>query len=146
MIRRIRITSLGFLLATIALAFFGIMLLTMGFSKQKKMNTYTKSTGVITKIEEEESTDGNGEKDTTHTVYVKHTVDGKEYEGQFDEYNSSFSVGKEVNLAYNPKDPSDFISANKSNLYILFIGGPVMIGAALICLLIFFVRRSRGMI
>ena len=146
MIRRVRITNLGFLLAGITLIVFGVLLGLFGLNKYKKINTYTKSTGIITRIDEEETTDANGETETSHTVYVKHTVDGKEYEGQFDEYNSSFSEGTEVDLAYNPKDPSDFVSTSTGILKVLLVGSPVMILVGLLCFIIFVVRKKKGLL
>lgn len=42
-----------------------------------------------------------------YDVYVKYTVDGKEYEGKADTYDESYAEGKEITVFYNPSNPAE---------------------------------------
>ena len=43
--------------------------------------------------------------EATYTIYVKYTVDGKEYEGSLPEL-PKYESGDKIKITYNPEDPS----------------------------------------
>lgn len=62
--------------------------------------TYETVNAVITNIEEHQLDD-----EIKHTVYVKYSVDGKEYESQLDAYQSDWKVGSVVECEYDVDNP-----------------------------------------
>ena len=73
--------------------------------------SYSKTEGTVTKtvLYEEAYTDAdNSYHEETYTVFVKYTVDGKEYEGEYG-ILPNYHVGDTVSVAYDPKDPNKMI-------------------------------------
>ena len=70
---------------------------------------YVKTESTVSKIElyEQAYTDSEGNYfDETYTVYVKYTVDDKEYEEELG-ILSNVKVGDKITIVYNPKNPSE---------------------------------------
>ena len=89
---------------------FGIIALVFGmffFIHMDKTKNYKKTEAIVTRIElvEEEYDDGDTHHDAQYDVYVKYTVNGREY----NEYYGLFSdleEGETTTIAYDPNDPS----------------------------------------
>lgn len=79
---------------------------------------------------EENGTDADNS--TNYDVYVRYTVDGKEYTGLLNQYSPSYKVGDKVNVLYNPADPTDFAGASKGIAIYLIIIGFVMLAVVII--------------
>ena len=60
--------------------------------------------------------------DYEHDVFVKFTVDGREYRGELNVYEAGFKVGKTVPIIYKTDNPNDFIYG-KRNTFIAVIMG-----------------------
>lgn len=98
-------------------------------------NGYVATTGTITRIEVDHhpGVQKTGSK-TTEKVYVEYKVDGVRYESMSDIYDSSYHVGKEIKIFYDPADPSR-IRGEGTKLGYFFIGiGIIVIPFALLCL------------
>ena len=96
----------------------GIMLLVAGvifFTAIRKNQNYIETESTVTRVEleEEAHTDANGDRvEATYTVWVKYTVDGKEYEEDLGGM-SEYKAGDKMKIYYNPEDPSQ-ITQTKS--------------------------------
>ena len=92
---------------------------------------FKETTATITKIEEtwRGYNDETMEDEYDYEVYVKYTVDGKEYEGKADTYDGSYAEGKEITVFYDPSNPAD-IHGDSGFLGFVMIGiGAVMVVA-----------------
>ena len=85
-----------------------VFFITMGVMKIVKVNTFPKTTAVITRIEYQPSADP--ESADTYDVYVKYTVQGTTYESKLDDYKNSYREGKELTVYYNPEKPGEVLS------------------------------------
>jgi len=127
---------------------FGAGIIAAGILIQLSMNQskgWPETTAVINDIQIPPSADGEG---YDHTVFVEYTSDGGEYIAQLDEYRSSFSIGQEVDIRYNPDNPTDVRSANPFPLQLIFfIIGGLMFFVPLLKLLVpliyAFIKRDR---
>ena len=93
-----------FIPAGIFLIIFSILL----FVIDNQNKNYIKTEAVVSKIKlaEEEHTDSEGNHlEATYTVFVKYTVEGKEYEEELG-ILSGYKEGDKVIITYNPSDPS----------------------------------------
>ncbi len=69
---------------------------------------YIKTESTVTKVELEQEayTDSNGDRtEASYFVYVKYTVDGKEYEAELGGM-SELKEGQKLTIYYNPSDPT----------------------------------------
>ena len=107
----------------------GIILIVFGFVSRHKQNDYTETDAVITNIETEP---GTGDESDTHRVFVKYTVDGKEYNEELDSYKSSYRIGDTIKVKYDPADPGNVTSSGFFIVIILFvIGGILTLGSGI---------------
>ena len=86
---------------------------------------FKKVEAVVSKLEpaEAEYTDDQGQfHEATDTVYVKYTVDGKEYETNYGEF-TGFKVGDKKTICYNPMDPTEISSPAGMLLPIAMLAG-----------------------
>ena len=90
----------------------GIMFIVIGvflFIIDNNTKNYIKTEGIVSKAElvEEESIDADGNHiDATYDVYVKYTVDGKEYDELLGTI-SGYKEGDKIIIAYNPEKPNE---------------------------------------
>ena len=84
----------------IALIVFGAVILNINLQNQD----YLKADATVTSVEVF-NVDPEDDKDTTYTVGLKYTVDGKEYAGSLDGVGKC-AVGDKMTIYYNPADPS----------------------------------------
>ena len=70
---------------------------------------FVSTTGTIDRIDSTYMgyNDETMEDEYEYTAYVKYTVDGQEYSGKLDVYDQSYEEGKQVDIMYNPANPSD---------------------------------------
>lgn len=108
----------------------GISLLIGGISvlgsTRRFLNRAEVIEGTISDIQVRHDSDG----DEHHTVYVRYTFEGKEYETGLSEYSSSMYIGKSVRLYVDPGNP--YSVKSKSMIYFL----PIMLmgmGALFAC-------------
>ncbi len=97
------------LVAVILPIFISVILIVIGFilydNSLKFDKRGVKTDAVIVRIDEKRDSDG----DYDHIVYVRYTVNGREYITMLGTYTSSMYVGKTVPILYMPNNPSDII-------------------------------------
>ncbi len=89
----------------------GIILIVVGgfmFFGIKNTKDYIKIDAVVSKTElyQDAYYDNDTHYDATYTVYVKYTVDGKEYNEEYGVF-SGYKAGDRVTISYNPTNPSE---------------------------------------
>ena len=101
---------------------------------------YEKTTAVITRIDEERvwsAADETNEID--YTVYVTYTVDGKEYNEILGSYAPGYKAGKELEVLYDPADPTRVSTASVGfSLYLILLCA-ILLGVA-----VFTILRNRN--
>ena len=92
---------------------------------------FEQTTATITQIDQtwKGYNDETMEDEYDYTVYVKYTVDGKEYTGKADTYDGSYVEGKEITVYYNPSNPAD-IHGDSGILGFIMIGIGVVLVVA----------------
>lgn len=106
------------------LTIFGIVV----FSINMKNQNYIKTESTISKVElvEEEHIDANGDTvQATYKVYVKYSVDGKNYEEELGELAGEYKEGEKMTIYYNPKNPSEITQTTSLVLPIVMIVGGI---------------------
>ncbi|MBQ7645739.1 MAG: hypothetical protein IJS94_00575 [Clostridia bacterium] len=94
-------------------------------------NGYVKTTAEIISIENDPDyiPDPNVSNDTgPRIVTVKYTVDGKEYKTVLDSDSGTYKVGKEIEILYDPKDPTKISSGKGFGIYLIIAGGVIFFG------------------
>lgn len=67
---------------------------------------------------------GKGNKGNDYDVWIEYTVDGKNYNSRIKSYDSSMYVGKEIEVFYDPENPSDVrTNSNVATIICTAIGG-----------------------
>ena len=105
----------------------GLILIIFGivaFIINKSNSNYISVDAVVSKTElvEEEHTDSDGNHvDASYRVYVKYTVDDKDYETELGEF-SNYKEGKKLTIYYNPEDPSKITQTKSLILPVVLIG------------------------
>ena len=110
----------------------------VGATNIRHRAVYTATTGVISHIE---STYDSASESYDHDVSVQFTADGKEVEAVMGEYDASMYEGKEIDIYYDPDDPTKIIAASKTFPIVILSMGVVGI---LIGIVLFF-RGLRAM-
>ena len=118
-------------------AFWAMALIPMGiilavvsifaFKSVDRIKNFPETEAVVSKTElvQEAYTDADGDiHDATYKVFLKYTVEGKEYETEYGEF-SNYKVDQKVTVKYNPDDPSDISQPNGIILPILLLAGGV---------------------
>ena len=104
----------------------GIILIVFGvimFMINKENQNYIEIEAVVSKTElaEEAHYDNdNNYVEATYIVYVKYTVDGKEYDEELGEL-SGYKKDQKVTIYYNPQDPSKITQTKSLILPIVFV-------------------------
>ena len=114
----------------------GIILAVLGFlffRQNIDQRDYKETQAVVSKLElfedahYETGLRGSTYVEATYTVFVKYTVDGKEYEAEYGIY-SDHKVGDEVKILYDPKNPQEIGKpAFKIYPYIFLGGGCILV-------------------
>ena len=88
--------------------------------------TYAKAVATILSIDVDS---GAGEDDSTqYTVTVEYTVDGQTYYGNLGEIENGYTVGKRIEILYDPNDPAKIQSAGKLGPAIAVLVGALFTG------------------
>ena len=96
---------------------------------------YIKIESTVSKVElvKEETTDSEGNtEEAIYDIYVKYTVDGKEYDTELGEMPER-KVGDKITIVYNPNNPSEISQPSSIILNIcLLVGGIVSLVGGII--------------
>lgn len=109
----------------------GLILIIFGvavFIINGKNQNYIETEATVSNVEliEEEYTDSEGNTvDATYNVTIKYTVEGKEYEDQF-EGTTEYKVGEKTKIYYNPDDPSKTTQTKSMVLPVVMVIGGIV--------------------
>ena len=108
------------------------------FGAVDRIKNFSRTDAVVTRAElvEEEYRDSDGTHDAVYRIFVKYTVDGKEYESEYGEF-TQYKAGDRVKIVYNPSDPTDIAQPNGFLL-------PIIIAAAGAAALIGGITQIKG--
>lgn len=108
----------------------GIVLIIFGvvfFISDNKNKNYKKIEAIVSKTElvQEETIDSEGNTDPAmYKIFVKYTVDGKEYETELGELYEH-KVGEKIKIVYNPENPTQISQPPSLILNICLLAGGV---------------------
>ena len=127
----------------------GILLIVFGVILSGIQNTrknYPQVNGVVSKADlyEEAHYEGDEHVDATYTIYVKYTVDGKEYEESLGEL-PEMKVGTTVKLDYNPDDPTDISQPTGVILPIAMMAAGVAVLVGAVVSIVTTVKRNKAL-
>ena len=119
----------------------GIIILIFGivtFGNIKDASNYIEVSSVVTKTEltQEAYTENGTHHDAEYDVYVKYTVNGREYESELGIF-SGVKVGDAMKVYYNPEDPADVVQMRNQAIipYIALAVGAVLLIAGILSVL-----------
>ena len=112
-------TARFFIPAGLILIIFGVFMFVVNTKNQNYIETEAVVTDVEIAQEEYIDTDGN-RVDATYNAYVKYTVDGREYNGKFENV-AKYNVGDKMKMYYNPEDPTQITQTKSLILPIVII-------------------------
>ena len=81
----------------------------------KDTSSYKETDAVVTRADLYESADEADNHEATYTVFVKYSVDGKEYEEEYGIF-TGYKEGDSVRILYNPEDPADIAQPGNNTL------------------------------
>lgn len=119
----------------IVAAIIGLAALVFGIYSTFFMSSgYETTTATILSIEEDPDyiPDPDKENDVQYIVTGKYTVDGKEYTGELGSYDPGYKVGGEVEIKYEPKDPTKITSGFSFGIYVMIAGGVILLAVIIL--------------
>ncbi len=111
----------------------GLVFVVAGVIGIHQDNTFTPTKGVIQSMERTYVATDSNETDTWE-VMVEYTVDGKTYVSDVGNKKDDFTVGKEIDILYNPNHPEAIVLPGKTVWIIGIIAGAVIAIAASVLL------------
>ena len=130
-------TARFFIPVGLLLIIFGVFMFVVNIKNQN----YVETEAIVTNVEiaQEEYIDVDGNRvEATYNAYVKYTVNGREYNGKFENV-AKYNVGDKMKMYYNPDDPSQ-ITQTKSLIFPIvlvalgiasLVGGIISVGNAI---------------
>ena len=101
---------------------FGLVFIITGIIGIRQDDTFLPTKAVIQSMERTyEAADAN-ETDTWE-VMVAYSVDGKDYVSDLGQKKDDFTVGKEIDILYNPNNPEGIVLPGKTIWFIFMIAG-----------------------
>ena len=117
------------------------------FIIDEKNKDYIKVEATVSRVElyEEAHVDANDDVvDATYTIYVKYTVDEKEYETELGIMPKQ-NVGDKVNITYNPEDPTQISQPSSFIVKAIILGVGVVALVGGICSAVNAVKKHKAM-
>ena len=108
----------------------GIILIIVGiflFISDNHNKDYIKTEATVSRVVlvKEETYDAEGNRDEAmYRIYVKYTVDGKEYDNELGEM-FEHKVGDKINIVYNPNNPNEISQPSNIIFNLVFLIGGV---------------------
>ena len=101
---------------------FGLIFIVAGVIGIHQDNTFLPTKGVIQSMERTYVATDSNETDTWE-VMVAYSVDGKDYVTDLGQKKDDFTVGKEIDILYNPNNPEGIVLPGKTIWFIFMIAG-----------------------
>ena len=112
---------------------FGLIFFAAGVIGIHQANTFLPAKGVIRSMERTYVATNSNESDTWE-VMVEYTVDGQTYVSDLGQKKEDFTVGKEIDILYNPNAPEGIVLPGKTIWFIFIIAGAVVAAVASVLL------------
>ena len=108
---------------------FGLIFIAAGVIGIHQDNTFLPTKGVIQSMERTYVATDSNDTDTWE-VMVGYTVDGRDYVSDVGQKKDDFTVGKEIDILYNPNNPEAIVLPGKMIWFIFIIAGAAVAIAA----------------
>ena len=112
---------------------FGLAFIVAGAIGIRQDNTFLPTKGVIRSMERTYVATDSNDADTWE-VMVEYTVDGRDYVSDLGQKKDNFTVGKEIDILYNPNNPEGIVLPGKTIWIIFMIAGAAVAIAASVLL------------
>ena len=104
---------------------FGLAFIIAGVIGIRQDDTFLPTKAVIQSMERTYEAMDSNETDTWE-VMVAYSVDGKDYVTDLGQKKDDFTVGKEIDILYNPNNPEGIVLPGKTIWFIFMIVGAVV--------------------
>ena len=101
---------------------FGLAFIIAGVIGIRRDDTFLPTKAVIQSMERTYEAMDSNETDTWE-VMVAYSVDGKDYVTDLGQKKDDFTVGKEIDILYNPNNPEGIVLPGKTIWFIFMIAG-----------------------
>ena len=101
---------------------FGLAFIVSGIIGIRQDDTFLPTKGVIRSMERTYVATDSNDTDTWE-VMVEYTVDGQPYVSDLGQKKDDFTVGKEIDILYNPDNPEGIVLPGKTIWFIFMIAG-----------------------
>ena len=101
---------------------FGLAFIVSGIIGIRQDDNFLPTKGVIQSMERTYEAMDSNETDTWE-VMVAYSVDGKDYVTDLGQKKDDFTVGKEIDILYNPNNPEGIVLPGKTIWFIFMIAG-----------------------
>ena len=101
---------------------FGLAFIIAGVIGIRQDDTFLPTKAVIQSMERTYEAMDSNETDTWE-IMVAYSVDGKDYVTDLGQKKDDFTVGKEIDILYNPDNPEGIVLPGKTIWFILMIAG-----------------------
>ena len=101
---------------------FGLAFIIAGVIGIRQDDTFLPTKAVIRSMERTYEAMDSNETDTWE-VMVAYSVDGKDYVSDLGQKKDDFTVGKEIDILYNPNNPEGIVLPGKTIWFIFMIAG-----------------------
>ena len=101
---------------------FGLAFIIVGVIGIRQDDTFLPTKAVIQSMERTYEAMDSNETDTWE-VMVAYSVDGKDYVSDLGQKKDDFTVGKEIDILYNPNNPEGIVLPGKTIWFIFMIAG-----------------------
>ena len=112
---------------------FGLAFIVSGIIGIHQDETFLPTKGVIRSMERTYVATNSDENDTWE-VMVEYAVDGQTYVSDLGQKKDNFTVGKEIDILYNPNNPEGIVLPGKTIWFIFMIAGAAVAIVAAILL------------
>ena len=112
---------------------FGLAFIIAGVIGIRQDDTFLPTKAVIQSMERTYEAMDSNETDTWE-VMVAYSVDGKDYVTDLGQKKDDFTVGKEIDILYNPNNPEGIVLPGKTIWFIFMIAGAAVAVTAAVLL------------
>jgi hypothetical protein len=118
----IRLSNILKRLMKVGAILFGLAFIIAGVIGIRQDDTFLPTKAVIQSMERTYEAMDSNETDTWE-VMVAYSVDGKDYVTDLGQKKDDFTVGKEIDILYNPNNPEGIVLPGKTIWFIFMIAG-----------------------
>ena len=112
---------------------FGLVFIITGIIGIRQDDTFLPTKAVIRSMERTYVATDSNESDIWE-VMVAYSVDGKDYVSDLGQKKDDFTVGKEIDILYNPNHPEGIVLPGKTIWFIFIIAGAAVVVIAAVLL------------